>query len=370
MILSPQNDFMSTTANQPVSTSKVILAFATVYIVWGSTYFFISVAVRQIPPMLVGAFRFLTAGALLLAWCMATGEKVFVWKDIRPAILTGLLLLLVGNGSLIWSEQYLTSSLSAILLASVPLWFVVLDKAKWRENFRSRETIIGLLVGFAGVILLFGEKLLQSLSGGTAAAKSVGGAAAGHGHNWQFIALFVLMLGSISWASGSLYSKYKSKAASNAVNAGWQMLAAGIAFLPASWFSGELSHFHWQEVSMTAWLSILYLVTMGSLAGYSAFVWLLKVRPATQVSTYAYVNPVVAVLLGTLFVGDHISMIQLLGLAIILISVLLVNLAKYRARPVAAEANPEQAVYGDPIKDVQSAKPAMDRVSRPSEQTA
>jgi drug/metabolite transporter (DMT)-like permease len=363
---------MSSPANQPVPTSRVILAFATVYLVWGSTYFFISVAVKQIPPMLVGAFRFLTAGALLLAWCIATGEKVFVWKDIRPAIVSGLLLLLVGNGALVWAEQYLTSSLSAILLAAVPLWFVVLDKAKWRENFRSRETIIGLLVGFAGVILLFGEKLLQSLSVNTATANaglasaadkgSAGGAAAAAhlaganaGHNWQFIALLVLMLGSISWAAGSLYSKYKSTAASNSVNAGWQMLAAGIAFLPASWFSGELSHFHWHEVTMSAWLSVFYLVTMGSLAGYSAFVWLLKVRPATQVSTYAYVNPVVAVLLGTLFVGDHISMIQLLGLVIILISVLLVNLAKYRARPVASEANPGQALHGESIKDVQTA---------------
>jgi drug/metabolite transporter (DMT)-like permease len=344
---------MSSPDKQPIPTSRVILAFAIVYLVWGSTYFFISMAVKQIPPMLVGAFRFLTAGALLLAWCMATGEKVFVWKDIRPAIVTGLLLLVVGNGALIWSEQYLTSSLSAILLAAVPLWFVVLDKRKWRENFRSGETIIGLVVGFAGVILLFGEKLLRSFSVDAAAANPDGTTSAAHlaganpGH-LQFIALFLLMLGSISWAAGSLYSKYKSTAPSNSVNAGWQMLAAGIAFLPASWFSGELSHFHWREVGMSAWLSIFYLVTMGSLAGYSAFVWLLKVRPATQVSTYAYVNPVVAVLLGTFFAHDHISMVQLLGLAVILISVLLVNLAKYRARPAASEVKPGRMALGEP----------------------
>jgi drug/metabolite transporter (DMT)-like permease len=318
------------------STSRVVIAFAIVYIVWGSTYFFIRMAVEQIPPMLVGAFRFLTAGAIMLLWCLVTGERVFVWKSVRPALVSGLLLLFFGNGALIWSEQYVTSSLAAILLAAGPIWFVLLDRRKWKENFSSRETIIGLLVGFAGVILLFGEKLLQAMRGvdipGAAGeSKNVAGAPV------EVIALVVLLLGSISWAAGSLYSKYRSTA-SNSVNAGWQMLVAGIAFLPASWISGEFAHFHWAQVGTSAWLSIFYLVTMGSLAGYSAFVWLLQVRSATQVSTHAYVNPVVAVLLGTLFANESMTPIQLLGLAIILVSVLLINLVKYRAGQVSSGA--------------------------------
>ena len=313
------------------STAKVVAAFATVYIVWGSTYFFIRLSVEQIPPMIVGALRYLIAGALMLGWCIIRKEKVFVWRTMRPAIISGLLLLLLGNGGLIWTEQYLTSSLAAILLAANPIWFVLLDRRKWQENFRSRETIIGLLVGFAGVVLLFGEKLLHAFSSSGGAS----GAQAG-GATWQVIAMIVLLGASVCWAAGSLYAKYNSTGNSNAVNAGWQMFVAGIAFIPASWGSGEFNHFHPQAVSMTAWLAVFYLVTMGSLVGYSAFTWLLQVRSATQVSTHAYVNPVVAVLLGVLFANEHMSSLQLLGLAIILLSVLLINLAKYRSSATAA----------------------------------
>jgi drug/metabolite transporter (DMT)-like permease len=305
--------------------------------------------------MLVGCMRFLIAGILMLLWCGVTGERVFVWKDMKPAIVSGLLLLFFGNGALIWSEQYLPSSLAAILLASGPIWFVLLDRRKWQENFRSRETILGLLVGFVGIILLFGEQLLHSLSGSGAAGGTVtyaaSGAAGAVGTNWQAVALLVLLLGSISWASGSLYAKYKSSGNSNSVNAGWQMLAAGVAFIPASLISGEWAHFHWQDVPLSSWLSIFYLVTMGSLAGYSAFVWLLQVRSATQVSTHAYVNPVVAVLLGVFFANEKMSPVQLLGLAIILISVLLINLAKYRTSAAALRSRQEENL-SVPVRDL------------------
>lgn len=326
---------MSPAANRPVPTVQVVVAFTILYIVWGSTYFFIRMAIEHIPPMLLGCMRFLIAGVLMLLWCVVTKQKIFSWKYIRPAVISGLLLLFLGNGGLIWSEQYLASSLAAILLAGGPIWFVLLDRGKWKENFRSRETIIGLLIGFAGVILLFGERLLHSF--GKAEAGD-GGTVSGAGGHWQVIALGVLLVSSICWAAGSLYSKYRAAGNPNSVNAGWQMLVAGIAFLPASWGSGELSHFHPQDVTMSSWLAVFYLVTMGSLAGYSAFTWLLQVRSATQVSTHAYVNPVVAVLLGVFFAGEKMSPVQLTGLAIILVSVLLINLAKYRASHAAAAA--------------------------------
>jgi drug/metabolite transporter (DMT)-like permease len=323
---------MASPSNRPASTMMVAIAFATVYIVWGSTYFFIRLSVEHIPPMLVGCLRFLVSGILMLLWCLLTKEQVFYWPVMRPAIISGLLLLFFGTGALIWSEQYLASSLAAILLASGPIWFVLLDKNKWRENFRSRATIIGLLVGFAGVILLFGEQLSHSLSASAEVRKT-----AATGRDWPMIAMAVLLLGSISWAAGSLYSKYKAAGNANSVNAGWQMLAAGVAFMPASLLSGEWSHFRWQEVPMSSWLSIFYLVTMGSLVGYSAFVWLLQVRSAMQVSTHAYVNPMVAVLLGVFFGGEKISFIQWLGLVVILMSVLLINLAKYRVSPAGVK---------------------------------
>ena len=297
---------------------KVGAAFAIVYLAWGGTYFFIRLSLQHIPPMLVGAIRYVIAGLLMLLWCVVTKKRIFSWRAIRPAAVSGLLLLVGGNGLLIWAEQYIPSSLAAILLASGPIWFVLLDRSKWRENFRSKATVAGLVVGSVGVLMLFGQKL-----------RGEGGQ--GEGGNREMAALAVLIVASISWAAGSLYSKYKAAGNSNSVNAGWQMMVAGIVFVVCSAISGEFGHFRLGDVPLSGWLSVAYLVTLGSLLGYSAFTWLLQVRPATQVSTHAYVNPVVAVLLGVLFAGERLTFLQVLGLMVILASVLLINLAKYRA---------------------------------------
>jgi len=301
---------------------RVAAAFTTVYLVWGSTYFFIRLSVEHIPPMLVGALRYAFAGLLMLLWCVVSGEKIFSWRAIRPAIVSGLLLLVGGNGALIWAEQYVPSSLAAILLASGPIWFVVLDRKMWKENFSSKATISGLIVGSAGVLLLFGEQLFSGPA-----------ADAAHAGNKGMIALVLLVLASISWAAGSLYSKYKAAGNSNVVNAGWQMTAAGVCFIACSGVSGEWNAFRAQDVPVSSWLAVAYLVTMGSLVAYSAFTWLLQVRPAAQVSTHAYVNPVVAVLLGVVFAGERLSWLQFLGLTVILLSVLLINSTKYRLDP-------------------------------------
>lgn len=311
---------MSNQAKRSVSPVMVVIAFATVYLVWGSTYFFIQRAVETIPPFILGAIRFLIAGGLLLGWCAIKGEKLFNWAHIKPALVSGFLMLFIGNGAVIWAETSLASSLVAVLVSSAPIWFVVLDKPKWHENLTSRNTIIGLIVGFIGVILLFSEQTSKAL--GT-----------GNGH--QVIGLIVLIIGAMAWAGGSLYSKYKSTSKSATVNTAWQMMAAGIAFLPSSFINNEWSSFNVQAVTTSSWLSLIYLITMGSLAGFSAYVWLLQVRPATQVSTYAYVNPVVAVLLGVLFANETMTTLQITGLAVILLSVLLINLAKYRSEKKA-----------------------------------
>lgn len=305
---------MHSKSNKPVSPLMVIIAFATVYIVWGSTYFFLRVALQGFPPMLLGAIRFLIAGLLLLGWCAATGEKAFIIKNIFHASVSGILLLFVAMGTVIWSEQTLPSAMVAILVSAAPIWFVLLDYPKWGENLKSKWTIAGLLIGFAGVILLFGEQIAKAFK--------VSGVQA---NIWG---MAVLVLGSIAWSGGSLYSKYKASGVSGSVIAAWQMLAAGAMFIIVSLVRGEVQNMNWHKVPTNVWLAIAYLIIFGSLAAFSAYVWLLQVRPATQVSTYAYVNPVIAVILGIFFGHENISLLQITGLVVILCSVLLINLAK------------------------------------------
>ncbi|MGV8878931.1 MAG: EamA family transporter [Sphingobacteriaceae bacterium] len=307
---------MPSTAKNSAALPLVILAYAIVYIVWGSTYFFIHIAVEDIPPFILGAFRFTTAGIVMFLWSLYKREKVFDLKTIKHAAVGGILLLLIGNGVVIWVEQYQPSALVAILVSGSPLWFVILDKPNWHINFKSRNTLLGLLMGFGGVILLFYEKINALYLAG--------------GEHAQIGLLVLLVIASMAWAGGSLYSKHYSLGSKASVITTWQMLIAGILFIPGSIISGEYNNFNWREVSSGSWMAAVYLVIFGSLAAFSAYVWLLSVRPATQVSTYAYVNPVVAVLLGVLFANEQVSLVQLLGLGTILMSVLLINLSKYR----------------------------------------
>lgn len=306
---------MQTSTKTP-STLLVVLAFATVYIVWGSTYFFIQRALEGFPPFFLGAFRFIIAGLLMLGWTLMQGEEVFSWKVMKPAIVTGLLLLFIANGVIIWVEQFLPSAMVAIMVSSAPLWFVLLDKPKWSENLSNKSTILGLVIGFAGVILLFYEKIMATMSSLNSSR--------------DLFAMVLVVFSSMAWAGGSLYSKYNSVSNSATVNSTWQMLAAGIAFIPGTFISGEWSSIDISAIPLNAWLATTYLILVGSIAGFSAYVWLLKVQPATKVSTYAYVNPVVAVLLGVFFAHESITLLQISGLIVILGSVLLVNLHKYR----------------------------------------
>lgn len=318
---------------QPIkqpSASMVVLAFATVYLVWGSTYFFIQMAVKDIPPFVIGAIRFAASGLILLAWSIYRKEDIWNLSTIKTASIAGFLMLFIGTGAVIWVEQELPSSLVAILVSSSPLWFVLLDKPKWKTNFSSRSIIVSLIIGFIGVLLLFSQKVEEAFS-----ASSGAGA--------KFLPLLIIIIGCIAWVSGSLFSKYKATGSATA-SATWQMLASAAAFAVVSIGSGELKDFHWQQVSTQSWLAIFYLVTMGSLAGYSAYVWLLQVRPATQVSTYAYVNPVVAVLLGVFFAHEHLIFLQVLGLAIILTSVLVINITKQRKERLEKQKEEEMAV--------------------------
>jgi drug/metabolite transporter (DMT)-like permease len=307
---------MALTPTKPASRLLVVIAFATVYIVWGSTYFFIKMAVAGFPPLLLGALRFFTAGLLLMVWCAIKGEKIFVKQNILHAAVSGFLLLVIGNGAVIWAEQTLPSAMVAIMVTSPPIWFVLLDKPNWGANFKSKSTIVGLIIGFIGVILLFRDQIADVLGSSAGPSKLPG--------------MLLLVFGTLGWASGSLYSKHYNTKGSVSVNTAWQMLAAGMFFLPSSFINNEVEKVNWSAIPAQSWYALAYLIVFGSIAAFSAYVWLLQVRPATQVGTYAYVNPVIAVLLGVIFAGEHVTLIQVVGLVVILSSVLLINLSKYR----------------------------------------
>ncbi|HEY1062499.1 MAG TPA: EamA family transporter [Daejeonella sp.] len=313
---------MSNPVKKSASLLMVVLAFAIVYIVWGSTYFFIQIAVKDFPPFILGALRFIIAGVLMVAWCIYKGENIFAAKGIKHAAISGILMLFCGNGIIIWVEQSMPSAMVAIMVSSAPLWFVLLDKPKWSENLRSKSIIAGMLIGLAGVILLFSEQVSEALS--LQGSESV-----------KMSSMVMLVIAAITWSGGSLYSKYKSSEDPIIVTSTWQMIAAGIAFLPGIIIRDEFNGFQWKDVSGDAWMAVIYLVVLGSIAGFSAYVWLLKERPAMQVSTYAYVNPVVAVLLGVFFANEQISSIQVIGLIIILGSVFMINMARYRREKLA-----------------------------------
>jgi len=291
--------------------SKLLLfaAFAAIYIIWGSTYIAILFAIESVPPMLMAGCRFLVAGLLLFSWCRWRGAPIPGWPALVKISFSGIMMLVLGTGAVVWVEQYLPSGLTAIIVATVPLWFVIMDRHQWHFHFSSPGIIIGLLLGFGGVLLLFAGP----------------GAIHFSGNRMQLISFFIMIGGTITWAIGSLFSKYRKIEGTPAMKAAIQMIVAGFIFLLAAGISGETRSFSWEQVSQRSLWALLYLVIFGSLVGYMAYVWLLTVRPPSIVGTYAYINPVVAVFLGWFFANEKISGQQLAALIVILAGVLLVS---------------------------------------------
>ncbi|MGV3560848.1 EamA family transporter [Larkinella arboricola] len=312
---------MSETSPKPLA---VLLAFAAVYIIWGSTYLAALLGLESIPPFLMASMRFLLAGLLLYGWCLMKGEAKLTAQTVGRNALSGILMLFGGTVSVIWAEQFIPSGLAAILVTTMPFWFVLLDRRQWSVYFASWLIPGGLVIGFIGVILLLAQP------GQTVLVRPP------NGQYW--LSIGVLLLGGIFWTVGSLYAKYRPSSASNTFNGSLQLLAAGSFSGLTSLVSGELAGFRFEEVTLKSWLALVYMILMGSILTYLAYLWLLKVRPPAIVSTYAYVNPVIAVLLGWLFANESLSGRQLLALAVILVGVLLVNLPKYRAVAKSSEA--------------------------------
>jgi drug/metabolite transporter (DMT)-like permease len=308
---------------------KIVVAFALVYVFWGSTYLGIGIAVENIPPAFMCAARFSIAGIVMLAYCAITGRRIlFSAQRLAQLAAVGILLLMGGNLTLAYAERIVPTGLAALLIAVSPIWFMVLDSLLLGDHRISRRGQVGLAIGIAGVVVLIWPDLRHSNS-------------LGHRELWWCLAL---QLGSFSWAFGSVLSKKWQTVAADPFSAiAWQVVFAGIGNLIFALLVEKPANVTWTFRGVAA---ILYLVVCGSWIGYTAYIWLLQHVPTSKVSTYAYVNPVVAVFLGWLVLHERIDRYIVMGSAIIIASVVLVTSAKVSHRS-AAEALPAAEAAGD-----------------------
>jgi drug/metabolite transporter (DMT)-like permease len=308
---------MSTTRSP--SRFAVTLAFGLVYLFWGSTYLAIDIAVESIPPALMCGVRFSIAGVVMLAVCAATGRRIwYSARQIALAAVVGLLLLMGGNLTLSWAEQTVPSGLAALIIAITPLWFLVLDSLLLGHHRISKRGKAGLALGMVGLLVLFWPELHSS----SALGRRELGASVG------------LLGGSFLWALGSVLSKRWQSGMDVFSATGWQVTAAGAGNFLLALVLGDFSRVSWTTRGVSA---VLYLVVCGSWIGYTAYIWLLEHVPTSKVSTYAYVNPVVAVFLGWLILHERVDRFILMGSLIVVLSVILVTSAKVKERAAAEE---------------------------------
>ena len=312
---------------------KLVAAFAAVYLIWGSTYLAIAFAIRTIPPLLMAGFRFLLAGGVLYVWARASGGPRPDSRHWRTTLVLGALFFLCGNGAVVWVEQELSSGLTALLVAMVPLWTALLE---WLRPGGERPTgpvILGLVLGFAGVAFLVAP-------GHLAGAEHVN-------------PLWALMLAgsTLAWAAGSVYSRGARLPPGSGMVAGMEMLCGGVLLLLLSAASGDLGRFHPSEVTARSLVSFLYLAIFGSLITFTAFAWLLKVSTPAKVATAGYVNPMFAVLLGWALGGEALTLRALIASVVIIVGVaaIVTGQAARRAGGEVARTIPGPTPVGGPL---------------------
>jgi drug/metabolite transporter (DMT)-like permease len=300
------------THSRPASW-KILLAFGIIYIVWGSTYLAIRVGVREMPPFLMAGLRFTVAGLALCGWMRLTGVPFPSWREWRAASILGTLMFLIDYACLFWAEQRIPSGIAAVILAAIPVCITLLEIICLRSQRLTMRLVLGLAVGIVGVAVLMNPKA----SLGEAPLDRAGA-----------IALLVACCG---WSVGTIVSRKLVLPASKAMSAGAQMFSGGVQLLVLAAVAGEYSRFHVIQISGSAWFSLVYLIIAGSIIGYTAYVWLLHYESPTRVGTYAYVNPVIAVIVGAALGGEIIGRRTLLGTALVLVSVVAITTAKARA---------------------------------------
>ncbi len=287
--------------------TKIWTALIALYIVWGSTYLAIRFGVETIPPFILAGLRFLIAGTLLLTWRRLAGDRLPTLRQWRSTAIIGSLLLLGGNGFLSFAEQRVPSGISALLIGTVPLWMVLIEALRPGGVKPGLRAVLGLLVGFGGILFLVGPDEMA------------------HGSGFDPLGIGTLLLASLLWASGSIYSRTADLPESSLMATGAEMLCGSGSLFIFGTLAGEWQAFHPQAVSTPSWLGLAYLVVFGSLIGFVAYGWLLQNAPVSLVATYAYVNPLIAILLGNLFAQETLNARILLAAGVIIGSVLLIN---------------------------------------------
>lgn len=293
----------------------VPLAFTNIYVIWGITFLAVSFGLTGFPPFILSGFRFLAAGLMIFGYLRAKGEKANSLVNWRKNAITGILVLTGGTGLVGWGEQYVSASEASIAIATGPFWFIAIDKKNWKYYFSNKVILVGLVIGFVGLILFLNGSV-------TSPESTISG-------SLRITAFIVLALSSISWVLGSLYSKNNPAGHSTFMNIAQQLISAGVASLIIASFRNEWSGFSITAVPLSAWFGLLFLIVFGSIVAYVSYIWLLSVKPAALVSTHTYINPIVTVLAGWIITNEMINGNQLLGLFVILSGVLLTNATKY-----------------------------------------
>src|SRR5271157_690754 len=304
------------------ASSLLLVSFAAVYILWGATFFAIRIGIESFPPLVLAVFRHLSVGLVFYAiFRHVSGEKPTL-RQWRATIVTGILLLLCGNGTVSWAEKIIPSGIAALLVATVSLWMVLVDWFRPGGSRPAPRVLVGLVLGFAGMALLVGPKHL----GGSERISPFGALA--------------LVLASLAWAVGSIYSKHHPIPNSAMLGVAMQTIAGGTALLIVAGISGEFRELHLAEVTLRSWIALLYLAVFGSALGFSAYIYILKHGTAAHVATYAFVNPVVALFLGWLLGGEALTLRTILASAVILTAVILVITMPHKNLIEADEAIP------------------------------
>ena len=296
-----------------------MLAFAIIYFVWGSTFLAIRVGVREVPPLLLASMRFFMAGAVLFLWLRLRGTPSPSRREWLAASVLAVCIFVVDYGLLFWAEQRVPSGIAAVMLATIPVFMALSEILFLRTQRLTFRLALALLVGIGGVSVLVSRSLSQSL--GELPIDRAGAIA--------------LVIAAMSWSIASALTRKLPLPASKAMSSGAQMLAGGILLALAAAIFGEFRGFHIQTVSRGAWFALAYLIVAGSIIGFTAYVWLIHHESPTKVGTYAYVNPVVAVIVGYFLGGETVGPRTLLGTLLVLVSVIVITTTRAR-KPVAA----------------------------------